>query len=150
MIRFCKNSYAWKIVQHLTGHFFTCAPRSSEVTGSFQIGKLCEMNHYGFSIQFFHLAIQSTVFSHISCRKVWISWLKDQSTIVMLNCWGRTVLEGCQMLNFNLKYDWLRNMMKLNKLWLARASTSTVCRWECTYCIGFISVLVMDSNALCQ
>lgn len=44
------------------------------------------------------------------------------------------------MLDFNLRYDWLRNMMKLNKLWLGRASSGTVCNRGCTYCISFLLV----------
>lgn len=71
--------------------FLTCVLLSSEVTCSLQTKKLGEMNLYMVSL--FNSSTFNSKYLHISCRKVWIPWLKDQSTIGMLNCWGRTVLE---------------------------------------------------------
>ena len=81
--------------------FLTWALLCPEVTCSLQTKKLGEMNLYMVSL--FNSSTFNSKYLHISCRKVWIPWLKDQSTIGMLNCWGRTVLEGGQILNFNLK-----------------------------------------------
>ena len=117
--------------------FLTCALLCPEVTCSLQTKKLGEMNLYMVSL--FNSSPFNSKYLHISCRKVWIPWLKDQSTIGTLNCWGRTVLEGGQILNSTL------NNMTGYATWRNYPTSSWL---ECTYYISFI--LVMGSNALCQ